>query len=136
MHNHWFLGAATAALMTTAAPATAQVANVDIPAQPAAEAVATLARQAHVQILVSDTVAQGRRAQPVRGRMTVTQALDRMLAGSGLVARAAGTPRNTVMNSSPAQRISSCSPHAWRSVVAIARSTLSPTPSPNSSLIR
>ena len=91
MHNHWFLGAATAALMTTAAPATAQVANVDIPAQPAAEAVATLARQAHVQILVSDTVAQGRRAQPVRGRMTVTQALDRMLAGSGLVARAAGT---------------------------------------------
>ena len=90
MRKTGFLGGVCAAIMM-AAPAAAQEAQFDIRAQSAADAVAMLARQAHVQILVSDRVADGRRAQAVRGRMTVDMALARLLAGTGLVARAAGT---------------------------------------------
>ena len=90
MRKIGFLGGASVAIVM-ATPAAAQVAQFDIPAQSAADGVAMLARQAHVQVMVSDSVAQGRRAQAVRGRMTVDAALARLLAGTGLVAKSAGT---------------------------------------------
>lgn len=100
MRKIGFLGFAGAAIVVVS-PAAAQVTQFDIPAQPVAEAVAALARQAHVQIMVSDSVAKGLRAQPVRGRVSVDAALSRLLAGTGLQARAAGSGTWVVVRVAP-----------------------------------
>ncbi|WP_341207345.1 TonB-dependent receptor [uncultured Sphingomonas sp.] len=101
MRIHWVLGCSIAAV-TIATPATAQVASFDIAAQSVSGAVATLARQARVQVMVSGSVARGRRANAVRGQMTVPQALARLLDGTGLVARASGAGMWVVVRSEPA----------------------------------
>lgn len=80
-----FLSTAVAAV--TAAPAWAQSQSraFDIPAQGAATGVPAFAEQADVQILVAEGDTRGRRTQAVRGTMTVSAGLERLLAGSGLV---------------------------------------------------
>ena len=70
-----------------AQPALAQSRSFDIPAQPVASAIGELARQGDVDILVSDTVSQGRQSKAIDGAMTVEQALDRLLVGTGLQVR-------------------------------------------------
>ncbi len=85
-----FLCCSTAVVMM-AAPAAAQGVAFDIPAQPAATAIAAFARQARVQIVVSGKVASGRRVNTLRGQFAIPEALDRLLAGTGLVAKASGS---------------------------------------------
>jgi hypothetical protein len=84
------LALAVAGLSTI--PAAAQAVPVSgvalhVPALPVVDAVRQFAAQAHVQIVVSGHVAQGRRTRAVDGVMDVPAALARMLGETGLVAR-------------------------------------------------
>jgi len=80
-------GAAGLALAASATPAVAQTFTFSVPAQDLSSAVHQMARQARIQIVVSGSVARGRRTQPVVGEMTVEQALKRPLGDTGLTAR-------------------------------------------------
>ena len=64
---------------------------IDVPAQPLASALNELARQARLQLMVHPDLVAGRQAPAVAGQLTVREALDRLLAGSGLVARISGS---------------------------------------------
>lgn len=94
-------GSAVAAL-TIASPAIAQTASFNVPSQDVTSAVRQIARQAKVQIVVSGRVAQGHRTQAINGTMTVDQALDRMLANTGLVARLTGARTYVIVGSKAA----------------------------------
>ncbi|WP_448661189.1 TonB-dependent receptor domain-containing protein [Sphingomonas sp. CJ20] len=72
--------------LSTAAPALAQRATIDIPAGRLADAIATLSAQAGVSIGASGALPD-RRVPAIRGRMDVGVALARMLAGTGWRAR-------------------------------------------------
>lgn len=81
----------------SAEAAQAQTRSFNVPAQPAASGVSTFGRQADVQILVSAEAAQGRRTNAVIGDYTVPQALDLLLRGTGLEARATGARTYSVL---------------------------------------
>ena len=93
------LFATSAIICMTATPAIAQVKTFDIPGQAASSGIAQFGRQADVQIGVARKDAQGKRTNAVRGQMTVDQALDRLLQGTGLIARATGSQSYTVIPS-------------------------------------
>lgn len=59
---------------------------INIPAQPLGQALNELARQANLQMTFPAEVVAGKQAPAVSGQFTVRQALDRVLANSGLVA--------------------------------------------------
>lgn len=71
------------------APAAAQARGVsfDIPARDLGGALRSLAVAADIQILFDEALVRGKRSPAIRGALTAEAALDRMLAGSGLVAR-------------------------------------------------
>jgi outer membrane receptor protein involved in Fe transport len=73
-----------AASAAIAVPAQAQTRSFNVPAQAAATAIPELARQADIQILVSEAAVRGKVAKAVRGQMSVEQALRRLLSGTGL----------------------------------------------------
>lgn len=87
-------------ILATAGPALAQTAtdpaasargsvarfDVSLQAQPLAQALNELARQAGIQVIFPPALVAGKSAPAVSGRMTAQQALDRLLAGSGLAA--------------------------------------------------
>ncbi|AVS94910.1 TonB-dependent siderophore receptor [Paracidovorax avenae] len=81
-------GAALAAALCIAAAAHAQPLAIDLPAQPLAQSLSALARQSGAQIVFATELAQGLRAPALRGTLEVREALDRLVAGSGLVVRA------------------------------------------------
>ncbi|MBW7903307.1 MAG: TonB-dependent siderophore receptor [Rhodocyclaceae bacterium] len=70
-----------------AASAVAAIA-LDLPAAPLGESLNALARQAGVQIIYAGALAEGRVAPALKGNYRVAEALQRLLAGSGLEARA------------------------------------------------
>lgn len=72
-----------------AAPAAASHA-LDLPAQPLGDALNALARQLGLQVAVQQSWVQGRTAPALQGRYGAQEALDRLLAGSGLRGRVAG----------------------------------------------
>lgn len=94
---HGLSAAAVVASIVVASPAAAQAKRFDLAAQPAATGVAAFARQADVQVLISAGDARGRRTNSVRGAMTVPQALDQLLRGTGLVARMTGAQTYSVV---------------------------------------
>lgn len=67
-----------------ASPAWAQTKSFDVPAQSAATAIPELARQADIQILVSESAVRGKTTHAVKGRMSADQAVRRLIAGTGL----------------------------------------------------
>ncbi|MDQ8023666.1 MAG: TonB-dependent receptor [Moraxellaceae bacterium] len=70
-----------------AAPAaTAAPVSINIPSQPLGQALNELARQANLQMSFPAASVAGKTAPAVSGQMTAQQALDRLLAGSGLTA--------------------------------------------------
>ncbi|WP_347334714.1 STN domain-containing protein, partial [Ralstonia pseudosolanacearum] len=69
---------------------------IDIPAQRLDRALTALAQQSGVPIQFADALAGQRTAQAVQGRMAVSDALERLLAGSGLRARSTGANAFTV----------------------------------------
>jgi len=92
---------AVAALFAAGAIAQSAALAVDLPAQPLAQSLAALARQADVQILFSTALAEGHRAPAVRGSLSVEDALGRLLAGSGL-RLVANSPRTYTIVAAPA----------------------------------
>jgi iron complex outermembrane receptor protein len=95
--RHTLLAATAIACIATAGPAAAQAKSFDIPAQAAHSGIAELGRQADVQIGVARRDTQGKTSNAVRGQMTVEQALERLLSGTGLRARATGPQTFTVL---------------------------------------
>jgi outer-membrane receptor for ferric coprogen and ferric-rhodotorulic acid len=78
-------GAPASALAQSAPAATAQATYaIKLPAQPLGDALNELARQAGLQLLVRRELVDGKHAPAVNGQLTAQQALDRVLAGSGL----------------------------------------------------
>ena len=71
--------------MASPAEAAAQVRRFDIPAQPARTGIPLFARQAGIEILVSAPTAEGVTISGIKGAMDVSQALQRLLAGTDLV---------------------------------------------------
>jgi len=80
-------GAALAQSVTTSAT---QAVSFSLPAQSLGSALNQLARQARLQLLVDPSLLEGKQAPAVLGNLTVHQALDQLLAGSGLVADVKG----------------------------------------------
>ncbi len=71
------------------APDAAPIA-IHLPAQPLGEALNAWARQTGAQLAVQQSLVTGRTAPAVTGPLTARQALDRLLAGSGLTATVEG----------------------------------------------
>lgn len=88
--NRWLGATAVVAMSTLAQPALAQVQSFNIPAQEVTGAVRLFARQGGVQIIVAGSVGGGHRTNAVAGKLPVADALQRMLAGTGLAARSTG----------------------------------------------
>ncbi|MGH6613704.1 TonB-dependent receptor domain-containing protein [Sphingomonas sp.] len=76
--------------VVAATPALAQTATFDVPVLPAGTGIATFARQADIQLLVSERDARGKRTNAVKGTLTIEQGLTRLLAGTGLSFRQNG----------------------------------------------
>lgn len=70
---------------------TAPVVSVSIAAQPLGQALNELARQANLQLSFPAALVTGKTAPAVSGNLTARQALDRLLAGSGLAADIKGS---------------------------------------------
>ncbi|MEO7688351.1 MAG: TonB-dependent receptor, partial [Sphingomonas sp.] len=79
-----------AAAIACSAPAAAQVRDYNVPAESASKAIATLAKQGNVQILLPGRTAKRIRTRAVTGAMSVEDALATMLAGTGLRAQKSG----------------------------------------------
>lgn len=90
---------AAAAIVSIAQPAQAQTRSFDIPAQKATGGLQALGEQANVQLLSARRDTVGKRTNLVRGTMTATQALERLLAGTGLTARRTNERTFTVIPS-------------------------------------
>ncbi|MNK59149.1 Ferric-pseudobactin receptor precursor [compost metagenome] len=82
--------------------AAAQARDINVPAQPLGAALNELSRQTGVQVLAAGDVVSGLAAPAVSGRLSFQQALDRLLAGSGLVAVRNGPTRVTIQRQSTA----------------------------------
>lgn len=97
-----------------AAQVSEQQFDIDVPAQPLAQALADLSRQTGVQVFAAGELVSGKSAPAVRGRLGARAALDKLLTGSGLVASAEGggfvikaapAPRAATDNELPAVRV-------------------------------
>jgi iron complex outermembrane receptor protein len=82
-------------------PCAAQTVPVSIPAQPVESAIVALGKVAHVQIIGVRRQISGKNARAVDGVMDTRQALDRLLAGTGLMVRQSG-PATFVIVEEPA----------------------------------
>jgi hypothetical protein len=94
-------------LCLAATPAAAQDVAFDIPAGRLGDALVSLGEQAGITIGASDPSLVNVRSRPVRGRMTIREALSRLLAGTGyrFAFVAPGTVRVTrIANASAAPR--------------------------------
>ncbi|WP_081077926.1 TonB-dependent siderophore receptor [Burkholderia pseudomultivorans] len=78
-------GVVAALWVLSSSPLHAQSA-IDLPAQPLSSALVRLAGSMGVNILAPDKLVAGRQAPAVSGQLTLRDALDRLLAGSGLKA--------------------------------------------------
>lgn len=80
--------------------ATAPSFDIRVPAQPLAAALNELSRQTGAQVLAAGDAVTGIDAPAVSGRLTLQQALDRLLAGSGLMAVRNGPLQVTIRRAS------------------------------------
>lgn len=62
-----------------------RVVDFDVPAQPATSSIPAFAREANIQILVSATDVQGKQTNAIRGNLPIHEALNQLLAGTGIV---------------------------------------------------
>ncbi len=80
----WWVGVALAAMTAPAQAQAPQAIAFDIPAQPLVSALRLFSQQAKQQVLFDQAAVAGRSAQAVQGSLTPRQALDRLLAGTGI----------------------------------------------------
>jgi iron complex outermembrane receptor protein len=84
----------------TQTPAQGAPQQISIAAQPLAEALNDWARQTRLQLVVQQSLVAGKSAAAISGKLTPRQALDRLLAGSGLAASMEGNA--AVIKTAPA----------------------------------
>jgi outer membrane receptor protein involved in Fe transport len=89
--------AAACAAVALATPAVARTRSFNVPAQSVSSAVSALGRQAGIQILLPGRAARDIRANAVSGRMSVDEALDMMLRGTGLSVRRTSAQTYTIV---------------------------------------
>src|SRR6478609_2672943 len=82
--------------------ALAQKRNFDIPSQPANRAIPLFARQAGIQIVAPGSRLRNVRTKAVKGQFEPREALDAMLAGTGI--RIVSDADNTIALAAPADR--------------------------------
>lgn len=91
MHSSFMRSAASAAVVVTAlmlpTEVHAQIRKFDVPAQSASGGVREFARQAGISITLSGRAGEGRTTNSVQGDLDVRQALDKLLADTGLKVR-------------------------------------------------
>lgn len=80
------IGAASAHAQAPAAPAALAAVEINIGAQPLAQALNALAHQTRLELIVQPALVEGKTAPAVTGRLTPREALDKLLSGSGLAA--------------------------------------------------
>ncbi|WP_232492451.1 TonB-dependent receptor [Novosphingobium kaempferiae] len=85
-----FTSVAIVCAVSSTAQAAAQTRQFAIEAQPAETAITQLGRQGDIQIIAARRLTHAVRANAVRGEMSVDEALTRLLAGTGLVAKRTG----------------------------------------------
>lgn len=78
------LGGAVLYALTASNAVAAQTRDIKILSQPASRSIPELARQAGIQVLVSERAVRGKTTPSVRGRMTPEDALRRLIEGTGL----------------------------------------------------
>ncbi|THF62953.1 TonB-dependent siderophore receptor [Pseudothauera nasutitermitis] len=76
--------------------------EIDLPAQPLGSALNELSRQTGAQIFAAGELVSGHAAPAVSGRLSLEQALGRLLAGSGLSARRSGADAFSVVQAGEA----------------------------------
>src|SRR5450830_287756 len=81
---------ATPQLQAQTALAAEPLVSVSLPAQPLGTALNALARQASLQLMVRPDLVAGKQAPAMAGQLSARQALERLLAGTGLVAQVQG----------------------------------------------
>lgn len=97
--------ASTIALVASISSAYAQeqVRTFNIPAQPLASALIEFSRQSDIVVVADPAVVNGRQAPALQGSLTVSQGLDRLLAGSGLTHSLSPSGAILVQQTSPTQ---------------------------------
>jgi iron complex outermembrane recepter protein len=103
------LGATACIFVMMAPQAAAQKRSFDVSAQAAETGIVALGHQADIQIIAARKYTRGKRTAPVRGEMSVDQALKSLLQGTGLVARPTGAKTYVVVPEESA-KISSAAP--------------------------
>lgn len=98
--HHVLCATATAICAVATLPAQAQVRSFEVAAQPVETAIRTFGRQADVQILAARRITKGKSANGLRGNLTVEQALQRLLQGTGLTTLRTGPRTYTVVTAS------------------------------------
>lgn len=88
-HN-WLMAAVAAAALNTGAYAETPRFDFDLRPQPLKYALRAVTRTGGLELLATSDELEGRRAPALAGRLTVEEALDALLAGSGLSARIQG----------------------------------------------
>jgi len=96
----WVVGPSLAVAQPVATENTRQA--FQYPAQPLLDALRAFGRQTQHQVLFDDTLVAGRQAPAVSGQWTPREALDRLLAGSGLMAVSARPGTFTLREAPPA----------------------------------
>jgi len=97
------LASLAASAQNTSAASAPQVAwQLNIPAQPAPQALQQLVEQTRVQLIYSPDLVRGVTTKAVAGRLTPMQALARMLEGTGLQAVETGANAVTIRPTQPA----------------------------------
>lgn len=95
--RHMFLASSALVCCATVAPAASQTRTVDIQAQPVSTAIGALSREWDIQILAARNITRDKVANAVRGKMTVADALTRLLQGTGLFAKQTGRQTFTIL---------------------------------------
>jgi hypothetical protein len=73
------------AMIAWGATANPRERSFDLPADAAEKSIKRFSQQAELEVFYLSSVAKGLRTQPVKGRMSAREALNAMLAGTGLV---------------------------------------------------
>jgi TonB-dependent receptor len=95
--RHLLLAGSAAICCAVAQPALAQTKIVNIDAQPVQSAIGVLSDQWDIQILAARRITQGKVANAVRGNLTVSDVLGRLLQGTGLFAKQTGPQTYTIL---------------------------------------
>lgn len=100
----WVVAALSALPAAAASDAVAEAIAVDLPAGPLDASLTALATQTRQQVLYTADLVADRTAPALKGAYTPDEALSRLLAGSGIVARRTGPDVLVLQSAPPARR--------------------------------